>query len=77
VVVGDPGVVVGDPVTLGEAEAVGDGVTSVIVVGATIVSRGAVGVNCGTASTVHPGAPVAVGLHTASGERPSDTRTEM
>jgi hypothetical protein len=68
-------VTLGEPVALGGAG--GDGLAAVIVVGATIVSLGAVGVNCGTASTVHPGAPVAVGPHAASGVRPSDTSTEM
>ena len=49
-----------------------------MVVGATIVvMRGVVGVNWGAASTVHPGAPVTLGLHSASGEPTSDTKTEM
>lgn len=70
-------------VGLGEPEvagAEGDGVVDVcvIVVGARIVViRGVVGVNWGAASTVHPGAPVTLGLQAAAGEPASDTRTEM
>lgn len=67
----------GEPEIVG-AEGGGDVDGCVTVVGAKIVvMRGVVGVNCGAASTVHPGVPVTLGLHAVPGEPASDTRTEM